>query len=267
MGTVPKVSVWMVTYNHQDYIAQAVESVMMQQTDFNVHLFIGEDFSSDNTRVICQSLKQKYPDQISLVLNEKNLGANENAKNIYKACFTSGAKYIAMLEGDDYWTDPLKLQKQVNFMERNLDYSICFHNVQIYDQIKNTLKEDNKIREVPVTTSILDLAKGNYIHTPSVIFRNVFTIPDWFCQSPLGDWTLYMVVGSGGKIFKIQDSMAVYRNHEESIWSIKSKKYRIENTLKSFSLVHKNLSLTQDVSVVLKAKIFFFKKQLHNLSK
>ena len=84
MKEKPFLAVWMITYNHQDYIAQALESVMMQKTDFNVHLFIGEDFSSDNTRVICQSLKQKYPNKITLILNEKNLGPKKMPKIFMK---------------------------------------------------------------------------------------------------------------------------------------------------------------------------------------
>eukprot|EP01136_Pigoraptor_vietnamica_P036997 Opistho-1_new@104331 len=125
------IAIWMVTYNHENYIAQAIESVMMQQTNFTYQLFIGEDCSTDKTRAICVSLKEKYPDKIELILQKENIGANKNALQVYHACFQSGAKHIAMLEGDDYWTDPLKLQKQMDWLEGNPDYVLCFHKISV----------------------------------------------------------------------------------------------------------------------------------------
>jgi len=221
MNTVPLVSVWMVTFNHQEYIAQAVESVMMQKTDFTVHLFIGEDFSSDNTKDTCQSLKNKYPDQISLVLNDKNLGPNKNAKNIYEACFNSGAKYIAMLEGDDYWTDPLKLQKQVDFMEGNPDYGICFHNVRQENDF------NSKKHLIPGIKKDTDFTLNDYVlnnktATCSIVFKNdVFEtdIPKWFSKLPFGDLGLILMVLKKyqGKGRVLKEEMAVYRIHGEGV--------------------------------------------------
>jgi len=220
MNIVPKVSVWMVTYNHQDYIAQAVESVIMQKTDFTVHLFIGEDFSSDNTRFICQSLKQKYPDQISLFLNEKNLGANKNARNIYKACFNSGAKYIAMLEGDDYWKDPLKLQKQVDYMESNPEFSLIFHNaIVVNEKVEKHTKQnmhENLDKDVFYTQ---DLLKQWFIPTASILFRNYkdFVLPDWFANCSSGDIALLLLLSLNGPFKYYNEPMSVYRLQQAGI--------------------------------------------------
>ncbi|HEX9927582.1 MAG TPA: glycosyltransferase, partial [Pyrinomonadaceae bacterium] len=126
----PKVAVFMVAYNHARYIAQAIEGVLMQETDFPFKLFIGEDCSTDETRNICLSFKEKYPNKINLILNEKNLGGAPNALNVYKVCFEYG-DYVAMCEGDDYWTDSRKLQRQIDFLEANPDFSVCFHPVKI----------------------------------------------------------------------------------------------------------------------------------------
>lgn len=209
----PFVAVWMVTYNHETYIAQAIESILMQQTNFDFKLYIGEDCSTDNTRKVLLTYKEKYPDQIELILHEKNIGANANGIFMYEYCFKSGAKYIALCEGDDYWTDPLKLQKQVGFLEENQGYVLSFHTI-------NILKPDGSIVEDFITQvpenheTIEDLARlGNYIHTPSVVFRNVLPkLPFELQLSPLGDYFVYMMLAEYGKLKYVKDTMAIYRH-------------------------------------------------------
>ena len=117
------VAIWMVTYNHELYIEQAIRSVMQQQVNFPLKLIIGEDGSIDRTRSICERLKNEFPESIELVGNSTNLGSTKNALQIYEKCFELQPTYIALLEGDDYWTDPLKLQKQVDFLEANKAYT------------------------------------------------------------------------------------------------------------------------------------------------
>src|SRR5687768_16687744 len=109
-----KVSVAMITYNHEAFVAQAIESVLMQKTDFDFELVIGEDCSTDKTREIVNGYKSKYGERIRVLLPAKNLGINRNLKQTLLAC---QGRYIALLEGDDYWTSSLKLQKQVNFLD------------------------------------------------------------------------------------------------------------------------------------------------------
>ena len=216
---IPLLAVWMVTYNHGPYIEQAIESVMMQQTDFDFKLYIGEDGSPDDTAAICKKLHAKYPDKIALFLNEKNTGAHPNGIKMYHVCFDSGAKYTALIEGDDYWTDPLKLQKQVGFLEANPDYSICFHNVDILK--KGSIEMSHLSLHVPETTTILDLAKRNYIHTCSVIFRNHLfgDFPEYFATAPVGDYYLHLLNAKYGKIKYFDAIMGVYRLHGTSVWS------------------------------------------------
>lgn len=256
------VSVWMVTYNHEAYIEQAIESVMMQTTNFDFHLYIGEDCSTDNTGEICERLKTKYPKQITLVRNKKNLGANNNALNIYNLCFNSDAKYMAMLEGDDYWTDPLKLQKQVDFLEANLDYNMCFHSVKVFNESKKILEGDVITKPVPETTTIKELSKGNYIHTPSVLLRNNFTLPKWFVNVPVGDWVLYMIAVKDKKIKKIEETMAVYRFHEKGLWTSKDKRKQMLMSLDNFKYVYNNLNLNAIANDNLKIKILFLEREL-----
>ena len=122
------VAVFMITYNHVDYITLAVESVMAQKNNGRNKLFLGDDCSTDGTIELCKKLKEKYPDRIELLLNEHNIGATANAIRVFKTCLESNAQYIALLEGDDYWTDPLKLQKQVDAMRADDSLSIVLTN-------------------------------------------------------------------------------------------------------------------------------------------
>jgi glycosyltransferase involved in cell wall biosynthesis len=228
----------MVTYNHLNFIEQAIESVLMQETDFDYELVIGEDCSTDGTREIVKSYAEKYPNRIRALLHPHNLGMQQNFVRVLEAC---QGTYIALLEGDDYWTDSLKLQKQVDFLEANPDFSICFHKIKILED--NKLKDDY-ITTVPAEiTTIEDLAKGNYIHTPSCIFRNrgLEIIGEHFQYSPIGDYYLHMMNAQFGKLFSMNDTMSVYRVHNDGCWSKKSQVERIIKTLQALQCIFLDL--------------------------
>lgn len=238
----PLVSISVVTYNHIDYIKQCLDGILMQQTNFPFVIIIGEDESTDGTREICIDYANKHPDKINLFLRSRKdviyINGNPTGRyNFIENLKASKGKYIAICEGDDYWTDPLKLQKQVDFLEANLDYNICFHKVQIYNQEENKFNEDSITREVPEITNIEDLARGNFIHTPSVLLRNNFTIPKWYLKTTQGDWALYMLQIKDKKIKKLNDIMAVYRVHDEGVWAKLSQEKRNYLTLKNRKLL------------------------------
>src|SRR5574344_2319007 len=117
----PLLSIVTITYNHEPFIAKTIEGVLMQQVKFPIELIIAEDCSTDGTRAICQQYAEQYPDLIRLITSESNVGAIANER---RAMLAARGKYIAFCEGDDYWTDPLKLQKQVDFLESHPDYSV-----------------------------------------------------------------------------------------------------------------------------------------------
>ena len=132
------VSVFMLAYNHEKYIAEAIDSVLMQKTDFDFDIVIGEDCSTDATRRIVLEDAQKYPNKIKPILHNVNVGAMLNQRYVLEACT---GKYVAMCEGDDYWTDPFKLQKQVDFLEANKEYVLATHGYRIvkYDSAPHTI--------------------------------------------------------------------------------------------------------------------------------
>jgi glycosyltransferase involved in cell wall biosynthesis len=135
----PLVSIVTITYNHEPWIPMAIEGVLMQKVSFPIEYIIAEDCSTDGTRKICEQYAQKYPDIIKLLPSDKNYGAVENE---HRAFVAAKGKYIATCEGDDYWTDPLKLQKQVDFLEAHSDYSVTFHRYKKYFKETDEYKSD-----------------------------------------------------------------------------------------------------------------------------
>lgn len=210
MNNKPLVSIYCITYNHEKFISQAIESFLMQKTNFPVEIVIGEDCSTDNTRAICLEYKEKFPDKIKLLLPEHNLGMTQNAITTLQSC---NGKYIALCDGDDYWTDENKLQKQVEFLEANEDFSICFHAVKIL--INNELIYDYITGEIHDVTDIYDLAVRNHMHTCSVVFRrNEEVLKKIFVTDfPFIDYPLHLLNAQNGKIKKLSDTMGVYRIH------------------------------------------------------
>lgn len=211
-----RVSVCMITYNHERFIAGAIEGVMMQQTNFPVQLIIGEDCSTDNTRRICIEYQQKYPDRITLRLPEKNLGGMNNFLENLDACL-DGFKYVAMCEGDDYWIDPLKLQKQVDYLESHPDCGLVYTDVKIYDDPTRRFIE-RKHKPRPADSQIIpELIKTKYIEFPSIavradLLRRILAIlhPEWLGKV-IGDTRLILEFAQLSKIGYIPEETTVYR--------------------------------------------------------
>lgn len=204
------VSVFMLAYNQELYITQAIDGVLMQKTNFPVVLVIGEDHSTDGTRDICRSYAAKYPDKIKLLLNETNLGLGTNYVKTYGQCT---GKYVAICDGDDYWTDPLKLQKQVDFLENQPDFEIVFtNNKNIYPGGK---KEIRKVEGIPYESSFNELVSVNYITSVTALFRRKplsSGMEDLIRKLPYGDWPTYLwVTRDGGKIRFLDEVTSVYR--------------------------------------------------------
>jgi len=217
------VSVWMITYNHEKYIAQALNGVLMQETNFNFEIVIGEDFSKDNTRAIIQEYESKYPTKIRIICQESNVGVLRNAYE-FTLPLCKG-KYIACLEGDDYWTDPLKLQKQVDFLEANPDYSLCSHRLQCYYQDSDEFKDDWMVELFKYNQTFVDIDIVNFFkvwvtQTVTVVFKKEsYDINDYKKFGYYRDTHLFFNILQNGKGRVLNFYGAVYRIHEKGIWS------------------------------------------------
>jgi glycosyltransferase involved in cell wall biosynthesis len=167
---VPAISIICITYNHEKYIDEAIDSFLMQETDFPFEIVVGEDFSSDATLLILLEYKKKYPNILKLLINDKNIGVT---KNILRTALESNGDFIALCEGDDYWTDKTKLQNQYNILKSDITISGVYHNV-------NVINENNSIvKNIPFKGKDYDslntfFADFYQIPTCSVVFRNFF---------------------------------------------------------------------------------------------
>ena len=254
----------MITYNHQNYIEQAINGVLMQKTNFNFELIIANDNSPDETDAIIKKCIDTHinGNKIKYINNTSNIGMMPNFINAIKNCT---GKYIALCEGDDYWTDEKKLQKQVDFLERNNDFSICFHHVNIDNN--GIIIEDNITKKVPSKTTIKDLAEGNYIHTCSVVYRNNLfeKFPDYFYKAPVGDYFLHLLNSRYGKIFCFDEIMAIYRVHETSYWSSKQQEERNKIWIDFLNNIKPNFS--RKIRKILKKQIINTQPKKISISK
>ncbi len=215
----PLVSISCIVYNHAPYIRQCLDGFILQKNDFPFEILIHDDASTDETANIIREYEAKYPDIIKPIYQTENQYSRGVRGIAAKFNFTRAkGKYIALCEGDDYWTDPYKLQKQVDFLEANEDFMICFHSVKVKREKEGDMVDDS-LRDVSDVTDIYELARGNYIHTPSVVFRKKKEVLDIFCsyKFPFGDLPLYLICARYGKIKKMADVMAVYRKHDRGM--------------------------------------------------
>ncbi len=212
----PVVSVLMLTYNQERYIEQAIKSVLRQAVNFDFELVIGDDHSTDNTVAICQKYLAEYPGKIKLLVNERNLGLQQNFIRTYNACT---GKYMAICEGDDYWISKYKLQRQVDILENHSRYAMCFHRVLNFFE-KDGSKSLSNGRQKRITT-ILDLASSNYITNVSILFRRGLfgELPEWFSEVSTYDYAIHLLNAQYGDIYYSPKVMSVYRIHEKGIWS------------------------------------------------
>lgn len=233
----PLVSVIMITYGHEKYIEEAIRGVFLQKTNFPLELIISNDNSPDSTDEIVKNIIKSAPENISVnyIQHPENIGMHHNFTSALR---TAQGKYIAVCEGDDYWTDENKLQKQIDFLEKNEDFTLTFHNVFIRngETLRADLDYEKRLSSKNVYT-INDLSKGNFIHTLSVVFRNIkIEFPEWYFSSFLGDYPIWLWLSKKGKIKYFPEKMGVYRENV-GVWSGKSQEEREFKTM----LVLKNL--------------------------
>ena len=210
----PLVSVRTSTYLHAPYIRQCIEGVLMQKTSFPVEYIIGEDFSTDGTREIVFDYARKYPEKIRVVTADYNVGAKANGKRCIRMC---RGRYLAICEGDDYWIDPNKLQKQVDFLESHKRYSMCFHNAKvIYENRKKSHLFGRYYKNIFNTTDVIE--RQWFVPTASIVFRKEsLNYPEWINYIFNGDLAMQLNLSLNGDFFYIDETMSVYRRHNLSI--------------------------------------------------
>ena len=240
---LPLVSISCPAFMHEQFIDNAIQGFLMQQTSFKIEILINDDASTDKTPGIIRMYEGKYPQLIKATYQSENQFSGGKTKNYVTQPEKKG-KYIAFCEGDDFWCDPLKLQKQVDFLENNPDFVICHHNMKvIYEGTDKVPHHSNPNSQKEIST-IEDLAWGNYIYTASVVCRNKLfdRFPNWMSNCPVGDYPLHMLNAQFGKIRYFKEIMGVYRIHPLGVWQNKSREYRIERWVEMLEIMKSRFS-------------------------
>ena len=221
----PTVSIACVSYNHENYISDAIEGFLMQETDFNFEIIIGDDCSTDGTKSILEKYKSKYPEKIRIISSVQNRGS---LKNNIKVISTCKGKYIAFCDGDDYWTDPLKLQKQVDFLEANSDYVMTYSDVSVVDEKNLAVKDTDKIIQQKFFYKsgdiFWDLFRNSFINTNTTCVRSdiILALLHYVNNYKkdkryIYDYWLWLHVAKKGKVKFMNEKMAAYRIHDQRI--------------------------------------------------
>jgi glycosyltransferase involved in cell wall biosynthesis len=267
---MPKLSIIVPTFNHGKFITQMLEGALNQKTNFDFEIIVGDDASRDGNALIISEYAKKFPDKIKAFLHLNNLGPTEprefGGKNNVGFLFSQAkSEYIALCEGDDYWTDPLKLQKQVDFLDINPDYSLCHHQMEVIyedDSPSHCFNFNNQ----QDTSTIKDLLadKNWFLGTASTVFRNVFIygLPDWWWKTASGDLGIFIEVAKYGKIKYFPESMAIYRKHRGGMTNILTQQNRffLQNRMEMFQNLDKYLGF--QYSEIISETVLKYKSEL-----
>jgi len=241
MNTPSLVDVVTPTYNQEQYLAQALDSALAQQTSFSVRLMVGDDCSTDGTSDIIAGYARRYPGRINAVYRHRNLGA---AKNGSLLCASCNAKYLALLDGDDYWTCDYKLQRQVDFLEKHPDFAMCFHNA-------HNLHPDGHRTDYLATYGLprknsyglTDVLTRNPIPTCSIVCRRqaLGHLPPEYLRIPAGDRMLVVILAQSGRLGYIDEAWGIRRVHEGGIVSLKSRENKLLITIECLEIINSYL--------------------------
>ena len=253
------VSVCIPTYNHEAFVAQALDGALMQQTTFPVEIVIGDDGSTDGAQAIIRAYAEQYPNRIRAFLHPHNLGpvqprefaGRNNVLGLFAAC---RGEFIALCEGDDFWTDPLKLQKQVDFLQTHPDYSLCHHNMRVIYEDGSPEHFFNPADQPETSTVEAILADDWIIATASALYRNYFRTEPfaaWHAKAASGDWALMIQVAARGNIGYLNEVMGVYRRHRGGLSNVhaQTNRFFLENRRAMFVNVNQWLGYQYDATV------------------
>lgn len=215
-----RVSVIVTSYQHERYIARALDSVVDQDRGVVYEVLVGDDASDDRSRAIIAEYAEAHPDRIRPFFPEVNLGLE--GKAMFNALLQRArGEYVAKLDGDDYWTSEAKLRRQVAYLDAHPECSMCFHNVV-------WRHEDGSRPDVPYNTpdqasdlEMQDLLSANPVASCSAVFRReaIHPLPAWFFEQPWGDWQLNLIASQHGSIHYLPELMAVHLTHPGGMWS------------------------------------------------
>lgn len=238
--TNPVLSVCIRTYNQEAFVSEALDSVLAQRTDFVFDIIVGDDCSNDGTQSILQRYALNNANRIRLILGEENVGGPENLRRVIEA---SSAKYLAFLDGDDYYLDCYKLQKQVDFLENHPDFVSCFHNViNRYDNGGKKAELFLPLDFPSIHDCVDAISKDWFLPIHSVVLRREYvSFPVWYNTVMNDDFVVNLSVIMHGPYYYMQDVMAVYRHHKGNVSNNYSNQILIDTQLRTILEGFKNI--------------------------
>ncbi|MFN8295932.1 MAG: glycosyltransferase family 2 protein [Chitinophagales bacterium] len=262
INNTPTISISVITYNQENFIAETINGILSQKINFSIEIIITDDNSTDNTAKICREFASKN-NNIIFHQNETNIGLMKNFVGTLDKC---SGKYIAICEGDDYWTDVNKLQKQVDFLEGNESFVACFHEVSVIRD--NQIIKERRLELTEDIFTFADLAKGNFVATLSLVFRNIFkhNFPSWIIECKVADYPLILSLAQHGKFKYFKDIMGVYRHQPTGSYFNSSIKNWIANImLPTYVIIYNNVFEANKRNI--KASILKERMQLYKIEK
>lgn len=243
--TKPIATVLVITYNHEPFIDQAIQSVLNQEGDFDYEILISDDCSTDGTRAIVEEYAKRYPKRIRLLLSAQNLNDN---RVLTRGFDVAQGSYVALLDGDDYWTSTTKLQEQVTFLETHPHCSMCFHNVVRLREDRSQPPAYSNPPNQKRFSGILDILDGDFIPTCSAMLRTelIRNLPEWYTRASAGDWALFVLAAEHGPIGYIDRVMGVYRIHARGEWSGLSDVEQVERLIQGQRELNAGLDFRYD---------------------
>lgn len=235
MSAPALVTVVVCTYDHERYVARAMESVLEQEAPFGIDVVVLDDCSTDGTMSELARLAVRYPGRF--VVRQPPANRNDH-REFAVALDEASTPYVAMLDGDDYWTSPSKLAIQLAHLERNPQYAMTFHPVARVDE------DDRPLPDLPESpwdrpTAVRDdLWRGCFIQASSVVFRRSAydLLPTWYQESSFGDWELYLLLAERGDIGFLSERMSAYRVHAGGVWSGEAPRRRAQQVERFYAL-------------------------------
>lgn len=236
----PLISICCITYNHEKYIEECLNGFLIQETNFPFEILVDDDFSQDNTAAIIREYQNKYPNIIKPNLRISNIGPMGNfTQNLKRAT----GEYIAVCEGDDYWTDPQKLKIQITEMRKYPEIDMSFHPAYtvLNNKIHRITAQHSKEDRIYNTSEVI-IGDGDFCPTASLMFKKEILdkLPDWyFTIAPVGDYYLQIFGSISGGLLYINKLMSAYRTHDDN-WSATQKNYkdRLNFLIKNFNTTH-----------------------------
>jgi glycosyltransferase involved in cell wall biosynthesis len=253
-----KVSVLTRTFNHERFISQCIESALMQETTLPYEIVVADDASTDGTPSIVRDYASRFPGRVIPILRTRNLGGVENFVSAYHAC---RGDFVAFLEGDDYWTSPDKLEKQVRYLMERPDCSMCAHAMTVVyaDEEREPVDAHPFHKD---TATLEELLENDFVYTSAAMLRReIFTdFAPWVYESDVEDFPLWVIAAGRGLIGYLDELLGCYRVHKDGIWSRLDPVRQVEKTIWVYDKI--NADLNFDYDPILRRMLARFRSQL-----